>query len=72
MYMQARAGAFLIAPKKLYLILTHLAYIANAKKPVISNKNSTVLKAQRKHMLADINCHRKMISAMALDSVTSF
>ena len=51
------AGTFLIALIELYLILKHLIYIANAKKPVISNNNGTVLKAKRKHALADINCH---------------
>ena len=55
---------------KILRILTHLAYIANAKKGVISN-NVTVLRALGRCMLADINCHCKMTSVMALDDVTS-
>ena len=56
----------------LQIILTHLAFRANAKKRVISNKNVTVLKALGKRALADINGYCKMTLVMALDKVTSF
>ena len=58
--------------KKIYLILTHLIYIANAKKRVISDNNVTVLKALAKYMLADVNCYSKMSQVMTLDGVTLF
>ena len=42
------------------------------KKRDISNNIVTVLKAHGKRALADVNCHCKMTSAVALDGVTSF
>ena len=42
------------------------------KNCVIWNYKVTVLKAQGKRTLADVNCHCKMQSVMALDGVTSF
>ena len=51
----------------LYSILTHLAYIANAKKCAISNNNVTVLKVQGKPALADINSYSKMTTVMAFN-----
>ena len=53
-------------------ILIHLAYIANAKKHVISNDNARVSKACVKHTPAYVNCYCKMTSVVALDEVTSF
>ena len=52
----------------IYMILTHLAYRANAKKRGISNDIVTVLKPCEKRALADIKCYCKM----TLDGVTSF
>ena len=52
------------------VILTQLAYRANAKTSDMSNKSS-VLKAQGKHVLAEVICYCKMTSVVALDSVTS-
>ena len=52
-------------------ILTHLPYRVNGKKRDISNNNS-VLKAPGKSTLADFFCYCKVMSVMALDSVTSF
>ena len=54
------------------LVLTHLAYRANAKKTCISNDIVTILKARGKRAQADINCYCKMTSAMALDGVSRF
>ena len=56
----------------MYLILTHLAYIANAKKRVISTDNVTVLKAHGKRAPIDVNCYCKLTSVVELDGVTSF
>ena len=53
-------------------ILTHLAYITNAKKRVISTNNVTVLEAWGKHTLADLICYCNMMSAMALNGVRLF
>ena len=53
-------------------ILTHLTYMANAKKSVISNNDVTGLKVRGKRALADVNCYCKMMPVMALHSATSF
>ena len=58
--------------RKKSCILTILAFFANAKTSVISNNNVTVLKVWVNYALADVNCHCKMMSVMALEGVTSF
>ena len=52
-------------------IQTHLACMSNAKVSCYMNNKGTVLKARGKPALAEVNCHCKITSVMALDGVTS-
>ena len=54
------------------MLILHLAFIANAKKRVISNNSVPVLKVREKGAVADIFCYCKMTSVMVLDGVKLF
>ena len=63
---QVRHFLFSCPGASIKCILTHLAYIANAKKRVISTINVIGLKVPRKRTQVDINCNCKMMSVMSL------
>ena len=59
-----------LSNRYIMIILTHLAYRANAKKSVVLNDIVTVVKACGKRALAV--CYCKMTSVVALEGVTLF
>ena len=54
------------------IIVTHLAYKANAKNVIYQLHVIHSFESASKHALADAICYFKMTSVVALDDVTSF